>query len=126
VDEDRILAALSEKPLKEYAILVRVNPSGSVDELRELLLRMRDASKVKFDPNPCPRFFQKWGEINACMRRDSSTSHLTSSSMILITTAPPISRKVHVTSNKRLDLTIYKLFVFVFHCCKARGNHGAY
>jgi hypothetical protein len=49
VDESKILAALAEKPLNEYAILTRVNPGGSSDELHELLLRMRDADKVKFD-----------------------------------------------------------------------------
>jgi hypothetical protein len=49
MDEAKILAALAENPLTEYAILKRVNPSGSMDELHHLLMKMRDAGKIKFD-----------------------------------------------------------------------------
>lgn len=47
--EEAVLRALAEKPLKIHALRMRVNPSGSEEELHVLLMRMRDASKVKFD-----------------------------------------------------------------------------
>jgi hypothetical protein len=47
--EEAVLRALSEKPLKIHALRMRVNPSGSEEELHVLLMRMRDAGKVKFD-----------------------------------------------------------------------------
>lgn len=46
--EEQILKGLAEKPLKIRALLMRVNPSGSEEELHVLLMRMRDAGKVKF------------------------------------------------------------------------------
>jgi len=47
--EEQILKALAEKPLKIRALLMRVNPSGSEEELHVLLMRMRDSGKVKFN-----------------------------------------------------------------------------
>ena len=46
--EEKILAAL-DKPRKLYSILMAVNPSGSSEELQEMLLKMRDQGSVKFD-----------------------------------------------------------------------------
>jgi hypothetical protein len=46
--EEKILAAL-DKPRKLYSILMTVNPSGSSEELQQMLLRMRDQGLVKFD-----------------------------------------------------------------------------
>ena len=48
VTEDAVLKAL-DKPRKVYSILQAVNPSGSQDELQELLLKMRSEKKVAFD-----------------------------------------------------------------------------
>lgn len=47
--EEKILKALAEKPLKLHALLMRVSSSGSIEELQVLLLRMRNAGKVKFN-----------------------------------------------------------------------------
>jgi len=47
--EEKVLGALAEKPLKIRALLNRVSPSGSEEELHVLLMRMRDAGKVKFN-----------------------------------------------------------------------------
>lgn len=47
--EEKILGALTEKPLKIRALLNRVSPSGSEEELHVLLMRMRDAGKVTFN-----------------------------------------------------------------------------
>jgi hypothetical protein len=47
--EEKIMAALAEKPLALNAILKRVSSSGSSEELQVVLMRMRDAGKVKFD-----------------------------------------------------------------------------
>jgi hypothetical protein len=47
--EEKVLSALAEKPLKIHALRMRVSPSGSEEELHVLLMRMRDAGKVKFD-----------------------------------------------------------------------------
>ena len=47
--DDIILKALAEKPMAIYAILMRVNPSGSQEELHIRLLKMRDNSVVKFN-----------------------------------------------------------------------------
>ena len=47
--ENEILKGLAEKPLKIRALLNRVSPSGSEEELHVLLMRMRDAGKVKFN-----------------------------------------------------------------------------
>jgi hypothetical protein len=44
----KILAAL-DKPRKLYSILMVVNPSGSMEELQQKLLKMRDEGLVKFD-----------------------------------------------------------------------------
>ena len=49
--EEKVLTALGEKPLKIRALLMRVSPSGSEEELHTLLMRMRDAGKVKFNIN---------------------------------------------------------------------------
>ena len=49
VSRDKVIEALKEKPLKEYPLLMRVDPSGSVDRLRDELLKMREAGLVKFD-----------------------------------------------------------------------------
>jgi hypothetical protein len=49
INRETIIQALKEKPLKEYPLLMRVDPSGSVDALRDELLKMRDAGLVKFD-----------------------------------------------------------------------------
>lgn len=46
---EKILSVLAEKPLTLNAILGRLSSSGSSDELQVLLMRMRDAGKVKFD-----------------------------------------------------------------------------
>jgi hypothetical protein len=48
MNEEKILAAL-DKPRKLYSILMTVNPSGSSEELQEMLLKMRDQGSVKFD-----------------------------------------------------------------------------
>jgi hypothetical protein len=45
---EKILAAL-DKPRKLYSILMVVNPSGSLEELQQKLLKMRDEGLVKFD-----------------------------------------------------------------------------
>ena len=47
--EEKVLSALADKPLKINALRMRVSPSGSENELHVLLLRLRDAGKVKFD-----------------------------------------------------------------------------
>ena len=49
--EQQILTALSEKPLKAYSLLMRVDPSGSADALQATLLKMRAAGTVKFNIN---------------------------------------------------------------------------
>jgi hypothetical protein len=51
VTEEKVLGALAEKPLKIHALLRRVSPSGSEEELHVLLMRMREAGKVKFNIN---------------------------------------------------------------------------
>lgn len=48
--EDAVLKAL-DKPRKTYSILQVTDPGGSIDALQVLLMRMRDAGKVKFDIN---------------------------------------------------------------------------
>ena len=47
--QDEVLTALAEKPMKERAILMRVDPSGSQEELHVLLMRMRDRGKITFN-----------------------------------------------------------------------------
>jgi hypothetical protein len=47
--EEKIMSVLAEKPLTLSTILKRVSSSGSSEELQVLLMRMRDAGKVKFD-----------------------------------------------------------------------------
>jgi hypothetical protein len=49
--EEKVLNALAEKPLKIHALRMRIAPSGSEEELHVLLMRMRDAGKVKFNIN---------------------------------------------------------------------------
>ena len=49
--EEKVLKALAEKPLKIYALRMRIAPSESEEELHALLMRMRDAGKVKFNIN---------------------------------------------------------------------------
>ena len=49
MNEEKILSALAEKPLKIRALLNRVSPSGSEEELHVLLMRMRDSGKVTFN-----------------------------------------------------------------------------
>ena len=49
ITREQVIQALKEKPQKEFALLKRVNPSGSTDELHDLLMKMRDAGEVKFD-----------------------------------------------------------------------------
>ena len=47
--EDAVLDAL-DKPRALYAVQQRVDPSNkSTEALQDLLMRMRDAGKVKFD-----------------------------------------------------------------------------
>ena len=48
ISVETVLKAL-EKPRSTYSILKIVDPSGSQDELQELLLRMRAEKKVTFD-----------------------------------------------------------------------------
>jgi hypothetical protein len=48
--KEKILAAL-DKPRKTYGLMMVTNPSGSVDELQILLMKMRDEGLVKFDIN---------------------------------------------------------------------------
>ena len=48
VSEDDVIAALTEKPLTLYMLRKRF---GSEEELRILLVRMRDAGKVAFNIN---------------------------------------------------------------------------
>ena len=48
--KERLLAAL-DKPRKVYALLMVVNPSGSVEEVQTMLMQMRDEGLVKFDIN---------------------------------------------------------------------------
>jgi hypothetical protein len=47
-DREKILAALSEKPLKSFEIMKRVNIKNQED-CQSLLLKMRDEGTVKFD-----------------------------------------------------------------------------
>ena len=47
-DREKILVALSEKPLKTYEIMKRVNIKHE-DDCQSLLLKMRDEGAVKFD-----------------------------------------------------------------------------
>jgi hypothetical protein len=49
VEDAKILAALKDKPLKLHTIMMRVNPSWSMDALQDRLMKMRDEGKVKFD-----------------------------------------------------------------------------
>ena len=46
---EKIIEVLKDKSLKEHALLMRMNPSGSTDELHDLLMKMREAEQVKFD-----------------------------------------------------------------------------
>jgi hypothetical protein len=48
--KERILAAL-DKPKGTYAIAIVANAGGKVEEVQEMLLRMRDEGLVKFDIN---------------------------------------------------------------------------
>lgn len=47
---EQILAAL-EKPRTTNAVLLVVNPSGSITEAQTLLMKMREEGLVKFDIN---------------------------------------------------------------------------
>jgi len=47
-DQQKILDALREKPLKIFDIMKRVNIKNN-DDCQSLLLKMRDAGEVKFD-----------------------------------------------------------------------------
>jgi hypothetical protein len=47
-DRDKILSALSEKPLKVHEIMKRANVANQ-EACQSLLLRMRDEGVVKFD-----------------------------------------------------------------------------
>jgi hypothetical protein len=47
-DRDKILSALSEKPLKVHGIMKRANVANQ-EACQSLLLRMRDEGVVKFD-----------------------------------------------------------------------------
>jgi DNA-binding IclR family transcriptional regulator len=47
-ERDKILNALSEKPLKVYEIMKRTNVTNQ-EACQSLLLRMRDEGVVKFD-----------------------------------------------------------------------------
>jgi hypothetical protein len=47
-DRDKILTALSEKPLKVHEIMRRANVANQ-EACQSLLLRMRDEGVVKFD-----------------------------------------------------------------------------
>lgn len=49
IASEKIIEVLKDKPLKEHAILMRVNPSGSTDELHAVLMKMREVGQVKFD-----------------------------------------------------------------------------
>ncbi len=48
--KERLLAAL-DKPRTTYALMMVVNPSGSVDAVQTLLMQMREEGLVKFDIN---------------------------------------------------------------------------
>jgi len=50
ITEDQVLKSL-DKPRSLYSVLQVVNPTGSQEELHVLLMRMRDAGRVKFDIN---------------------------------------------------------------------------
>ncbi len=47
-DQEKILSALLEKPLKVYEIMRRANISNE-ESCQSLLLRMRNEGSVKFD-----------------------------------------------------------------------------
>ena len=47
-DRDKILSALSEKPLKVHEIMKRANVANQ-EACQSLLLKMRDEGAVKFD-----------------------------------------------------------------------------
>jgi DNA-binding IclR family transcriptional regulator len=47
-DQEKILSALREKPLKVYEIMKRANISNE-ESCQSLLLRMRDEGPVRFD-----------------------------------------------------------------------------
>jgi DNA-binding IclR family transcriptional regulator len=47
-DQEKILSALREKPLKVYEIMRRANISNE-ESCQSLLLRMRNEGSVKFD-----------------------------------------------------------------------------
>jgi DNA-binding IclR family transcriptional regulator len=47
-DRDKILSALSEKPLKVHEVMKRANVANQ-EACQALLLRMRDEGVVKFD-----------------------------------------------------------------------------
>ena len=47
-DQEKILIALREKPLKVYEIMTRANISNE-ESCQSLLLRMRNEGSVKFD-----------------------------------------------------------------------------
>ena len=47
-DQEKILSALREKPLKVYEIMKRANISNE-ESCQSLRLRMRDEGSVKFD-----------------------------------------------------------------------------
>jgi hypothetical protein len=47
-DQEKILSALREKPLKVYEIMRRANISNE-ESCQSLLLRMRNEGAVKFD-----------------------------------------------------------------------------
>ena len=49
IAREKVIEVLQDKPLKEHALLMRVNPSGSNDELHDVLMKMREAGQVKFD-----------------------------------------------------------------------------
>jgi hypothetical protein len=48
--KEKLLAAL-DKPRSVYSLKMVVNPSGSVDEVQIILMKMRDQGLVKFDIN---------------------------------------------------------------------------
>jgi hypothetical protein len=56
---EKILAAL-DKPRKLYSILMVVNPSGSLEELQQKLLKMRDEGLVKFDIHKGHWYLPNW------------------------------------------------------------------
>jgi DNA-binding IclR family transcriptional regulator len=73
-DQEKILIALREKPLKVYEIMRRANIPNE-ESCQSLLLRMRDEGSVKFDIHKGQWFigYPNWTNLDALKSRGKAS-----------------------------------------------------